>query len=108
MGNKKISMENIFSNLGKADITSLVNFKLLREFFFQNNLKVKNIVSQKFFLERMGIIERAKILEKKMTIKQKKYMSETLNRLLEEKQMGKLFKVIFGYKYKNNDFLGFE
>ncbi len=37
MGNKKISMENIFSNLGKADITSLVNFKLLREFFFQNN-----------------------------------------------------------------------
>ena len=108
MGNKKISMENIFSNLGKADITSLVNFNLLREFFFQNNLKVKSIVSQKFFLERMGIIERAKILEKKMTTKQKKYMSETLNRLLDEKQMGKLFKVIFGYKYKNNDFLGFE
>ena len=108
MGNKKISMENIFSNLGKADITSLVNFNLLREFFFQNNLKVKSIVSQKFFLERMGIIERAKILEKKMTTKQKKYMSETLNRLLDEKQMGKIFKVIFGYKYKNNDFLGFE
>ena len=34
MGNKKISMENIFSNLGNADITSLVNFNLLREFFF--------------------------------------------------------------------------
>ena len=40
----------------------------------------------------MGIIERAKILEKKMTKKQKKYMSETLMRLLEEKQMGAFLK----------------
>ena len=108
MGNKKVSMEKMFNNIGKADVTSLVNFNLLKEFFVKNKLKVKNIVSQKFFLERMGIIERAQILEKKMTKKQKKYMSITLARLLEEKQMGKLFKVIFGYKYKNNDFFGFE
>ena len=40
----------------------------------------------------MGIIERAQILEKKMTKKQKKYMSETLMRLLEEKQMGTFLK----------------
>ena len=53
-------------NLGKADITSLVNFSLLREYFEKNNLKVKEIVSQKFFLERMGIIERANILKEKM------------------------------------------
>ena len=108
MGNKKISMENMFKNLGKADITSLVNFDLLKEFFIQNNLKVKNVVNQKFFLERMGIIERAQILKEKMTKKQKEYLLETLARLLEEKQMGKLFKVIFGYNYKNNDFLGFK
>ena len=108
MGNKKISMENMFKNLGKADITSLVNFDLLKEFFVQNNLKVKNVVNQKFFLERMGIIERAQIIKEKMTKKQKEYLLETLTRLLEEKQMGKLFKVIFGYNYKSNDFLGFE
>ena len=108
MDNKKISMKNMFRNLGKADITSLVNFSLLKEFFVQNNLKVTNIVSQKFFLERMGIIKRAQILERKMTKKQKKYMSETLTRLLEEKQMGKLFKVIFGYKFYSNNFFGFE
>ncbi len=108
MGNKKISMRTMFKNLGKADITSLVNFNLLKEYFIQNNLKVKDIVSQKFFLERMGIIERAQILEKKMTKKQKSYMSETLDRLLQENQMGKLFKVIFGYKCKNNDFFGFD
>ena len=43
-----------------------------------------------------------------MTNKQQKYMSDTLNRLLAENEMGKLFKVIFGYKNKNNDFFGFE
>ena len=108
MDNKKISMKSMLSNLGKADITSLVNFNLLREYFIKNNLKVKKIVTQKFFLERMGIIERAQILEKKMTNKQQRYMSHTLARLLEEKQMGKLFKVIFGYKNKNDDYFGFK
>ena len=36
--------------------------------------KVKNIVTQKFFLETMGIIERAKIIEKKMNNQQRKNM----------------------------------
>ncbi len=108
MNNKKISAEKMLKNLGKADITSLVNFNLLKEYFFKKNLKVKKIVTQKFFLERMGIIERAKILEKKKTNEEQKYMKETLSRLLEKKQMGDLFKVIFGYKNKNNDFFGFE
>ena len=56
----------------------------------------------------MGIIERAKILQKKKTNKELEYMKETLSRLLEDKQMGSLFKVIFGYKNKNNNFFGFE
>ena len=85
-----------------------MNFKLLKEYFIQNNLKVKDIVSQKFFLERMGIIERAKILEKKMNEKQKKYMIATLSRLLNKSSMGELFKVIFAYKSNNKKFYGFE
>ena len=48
------------------------------------------------------------MLEKKRTNEEQKYMKETLSRLLEEKQMGSLFKVIFGYKNKNNNFFGFE
>ena len=108
MNNKKISDKAMIRNLGRADISSLVNFSLLKEYFLKNNLKVKKIVTQRFFLERMGIIERAQILEKKMTNAEKKYMQGTLVRLLEEKQMGSLFKVIFGYKNKNNDFFGFE
>ena len=74
MDNKKISADTMLRHLGKADITSLVNFSLLKEYFFKNNLKVKKIVTQRFFLERMGIIERAHILEKKMTNAEKKYM----------------------------------
>ena len=108
MGNKKISAEKMLKNLGKADITSLVNFNLLKEYFLKNNLKVKKVVTQRFFLKRMGIIERAQILQKKMTNEKQEYMKETLSRLLEEKQMGSLFKVIFGYKNESNNFFGFE
>ena len=108
MKNKKMNMNLLFKNLGKVDITSLVNFSLLKEYFSKKNLKVKKIVSQKFFLEKMGIIERAKTLEKKMDIKQKNYMSLTLMRLLRKELMGELFKVIFAFKHKNGNFLGFK
>ena len=108
MKNKKLNMSSLFKNLGKADVTSLVNFNLLKEYFLKKNLKVKKIVSQKFFLEKMGIIERAKILEKKMTNKQKEYLSITLNRLLNKKLMGELFKVIFAFKFHKSSFLGFD
>ena len=108
MKNKKIKMANLLEHLGEADITSLVNFRLLEEYFLKKNMKVKKIVSQKFFLEKMGIIERAKILEKKMNSKQKDYMALTLKRLLHKNFMGDLFKVIFAFRCKNNNFLGFK
>ena len=56
----------------------------------------------------MGIIERAKVLEKKMNMKQLDYMSLTLKRLLHKDLMGDLFKVIFAFKSKRSNFLGFE
>ena len=99
---------NLLNNLGKADITSLVNFKLLNEYFIKNNLKVKKIVTQKFFLERMGIIERAENLSRKMSFKEKSNLYLRLKRLLDAKMMGSLFKVIFAYKFKKDNFLGFE
>tara|TARA_Y100000591_G_scaffold329830_1_gene359279 strand:+ start:307 stop:1368 length:1062 start_codon:yes stop_codon:yes gene_type:complete len=98
----------LFENLGKADITYLVNFNLLKEFFLLKNLKVKSIVTQKFFLEKMGIIERANILSKKMSFKQQSNLFLRLKRLLDVKLMGKLFKVIFAYKFKEDNFLGFK
>ena len=108
MKNRKIHKNNLLKYFGKADITSLVNFSLLSEFFLKKKLNVKKIVSQKFFLERMGIIERAKILEKKMNKSQKKYMFTTLSRLLNKNSMGELFKVLFAFKSRNKKFFGFE
>ncbi len=108
MKNKKVKMNNLINFIGKADITYLVNFNLLKEYFLKRNLKVKDIVSQKFFLETMGIIERAKILEKNMNSRQKSNMFLILKRLLHKELMGDLFKVIFAFESKNNSFLGFK
>jgi NADH dehydrogenase [ubiquinone] 1 alpha subcomplex assembly factor 7 len=98
----------LLDNLGKADVTSNVNFKLLREFFFKNNLNVKKIVSQQRFLKNMGIIERAEIISKKMKFKDQSNMYLRLKRLLGPRSMGELFKVILTYKCKSNKFFGFK
>ena len=104
----KHKRNKLLDNLGKADITSLVKLNLLNEYCIKNNLKVKKVVTQKFFLEKMGIIERANILSQKMSFKEQSNLYLRLKRLLDKKLMGNLFKVIFAYKSKKNNFLGFE
>ena len=104
----KHKKNDILDNLGKADITSHVNFKLLNEFFLKNNLKVKKIISQKKFLKNMGIIERAEIIAKKMKFSDQSNLYLRLKRLLSPNLMGDLFKVILAYKYKNNNYFGFK
>ncbi len=99
---------NLLNNLGMADITSHVNFKLLNDFFLKKKLKVKKIVTQKFFLESMGILERANILSKKMKFSDQSNLYLRLKRLLNPKLMGDLFKVILSYQFKSNKFLGFK
>ena len=94
--------------MGNADITSLVNFKLLNEYFNKKNLKVKKIVTQKNFLKKIGILERANILSKKMNFREQSNLYLRLKRLLDTSLMGELFKVIFAYKYKKNNFQGFK
>jgi cyclopropane-fatty-acyl-phospholipid synthase len=98
----------LFDNLGKADITAHVNFKLLDEFFSKNDLKTKKIVTQKQFLEDMGILERAKIIAKKMRFSDQSNLYLRLKRLLSPNLMGNLFKVILAYKFKNKNFAGFK
>ena len=104
----KHQKNNLLSNLGKADISSHVNFKLLNEFFLKKNLTVKKIVTQKFFLESMGILERANILSKKMKFSDQSNMYLRLKRLLNPKLMGNLFKVVLSYRFTSNKFLGFK
>jgi cyclopropane-fatty-acyl-phospholipid synthase len=104
----KHQKNSLLNNLGKADITSHVNFSLLNEFFLKNNFEIKDIITQKQFLENMGILERAKIIAKKMKFSEQSNLYLRLKRLLSPKLMGNLFKVILAYKLSNNNFAGFK
>ena len=97
----------LLNNLGKADVTAHVNFSLLNEFFSKNNLKIKSIITQKKFLENMGILERAKIISKRMNFSEQSDLYFRLRRLLSPSSMGNLFKVILAYKLKKDNFAGF-
>ena len=105
---KNHKKNNLLNNLGKADITSHINFELLKEFFLKNNLEVKKILPQHKFLTNMGIIERAKIIGKKMKFRDQSNLYLRLRRLLDIKLMGELFKVILASKSKSNKFFGFN
>ena len=104
----KHKKNDLLNNLGKADITAHVNFKLLNEFFLKNKLKIKNLLSQKDFLENMGIIERANIISKKMKFTEQSDLYLRIKRLLSPQYMGELFKVILAYKARSNKFFGFN
>ncbi len=105
---KNHKKNKVTTNLGKADITSHVNFALLKEFFKKNKLKVKEPVSQHFFLKKMGIIERAEILSKKMKFNDQTKLYLSLKRLLSPRFMGDLFKVIMAYNFEKKKFYGFK
>ena len=55
----------------------------------------------------MGILERADILSKKMNFASKAKMYYRLKKILDQKEMGQLFKVLFATKKGNNFSLGF-
>ena len=104
---KKHSYTNLFLEPGHSDITSHINFKLFYEILKKRNLNVKKITDQSEFLKKIGILERANILSKKMTFKEKANMFYRLKRLLNYKEMGNIFKVIFAQKKGRKFSLGF-
>ena len=55
----------------------------------------------------MGIKQRAEIISKNLNFSKKADIYYRLNRLIDEKQMGNLFKVMFIKNKKNNFKLGF-
>ena len=104
---KKHKYTNLFFSPGHSDITSHINFKLFNEFLKKKNLNMKKITNQSEFLKRIGILERANILSKKMTFKQKANLFYRMKKLLDYNEMGDLFKVIFAQKKEGKFSLGF-
>ena len=82
---------NILQNVGSVDITALVDFSVLQKIATKNNLQ-SSVVTQKEFLTTIGIEQRReKLLQEKNETK-KYLINSSINRLIDEKQMGELFK----------------
>ena len=63
--------------------------------------------TQKKFLTSLGLLKRAEILSRNMPFSKKADMYFRIRRLIDEKQMGNLFKVTFVTNKKNKFRLGF-
>ena len=98
---------NILKNIGKSDITHNINFKLFQKIIDNLGGLNHNLTTQKNFLTRMGINERAEIISKNYNFKKKADMYYRLKRLIHQEQMGNLFKVMLIKNKKNRFNLGF-
>ena len=98
---------NILDDIGNVDITHNINFELFRKFTNRIGGLKNNITTQKKFLTKMGIKQRAEIISQNLNFSNKADIYYRLNRLIDEKQMGNLFKVMFVKNKKNNFKLGF-
>tara|TARA_B100000941_G_C28449418_1_gene524213 strand:- start:87 stop:1130 length:1044 start_codon:yes stop_codon:yes gene_type:complete len=104
----KHKYNNLFKNIGDADITSLVNFSLLKKYFNSKKLITNKVVTQGYFLKKLGILQRAEIISRGMTFKEKTDLYYRLDRLLNPKNMGENFKVLFAQKKREKFSLGFS
>jgi len=98
---------NILKNIGNTDITHNINFNLFKKFIEQMGNLDSNFTSQKKFLLKLGIKERAEIISKNLNFSEKANVYYRLKRLIDEQQMGSLFKVMLIKNKKNRFNLGF-
>tara|TARA_B100001093_G_scaffold494810_1_gene538627 strand:+ start:1163 stop:2218 length:1056 start_codon:yes stop_codon:yes gene_type:complete len=99
---------NILKNIGDSDITYNINFNLFQKFTDQFPNLNAIITNQKKFLTSMGLLQRAEIISKNIPFSKKTDLFYRIKRLIDEKQMGELFKVML-IKNKSNKFnTGFQ
>tara|TARA_Y100000992_G_C21219593_1_gene469772 strand:- start:89 stop:1135 length:1047 start_codon:yes stop_codon:yes gene_type:complete len=105
ISNKKYS--KILDNFGKSDITHNINFDLFKKIIKKIGGLKENITTQRNFLMKIGIEQRAEILSRNLSFLKKADIYYRLKRLIDTKQMGNLFKVMLIKKKNNNFNLGF-
>jgi cyclopropane-fatty-acyl-phospholipid synthase len=105
---KNHKYSNILEDIGDSDITYNINFSLFKKFTEQFDELDSIISNHKKFLTSMGIVQRAEIISENIPFSEKSDLFYRIRRLIDEKQMGELFKVML-IKKKNNKFkTGFE
>ena len=98
---------SILEDIGESDITYNINFNLFKRFISQFDDLNLIITNQKKFLTSMGIIQRAEIISENIPFSKKTDLFYRIRRLIDEKQMGELFKVMLIKNHKNNFKTGF-
>ena len=98
---------NVLRNFGNSDITYNLSVNLISQIIKTLGSFFQATTTQKKFLTKLGILERAEILSKNMTFSKKANMYFRIKRLIDNRQMGNLFKVIFITNKKNKFKLGF-
>ncbi len=85
------NFSNLFENIGEKDISSHVDFEHFINIAKDNKLKIEEYCTQGEFLLKYGILDRVKKLSKPDNAKDIKV---ELNRLIDQKEMGDLFKCL--------------
>ena len=98
---------NVLENFGNSDISYNLSFNLINNMIEKMGPFSQKITTQKEFLTKVGILKRAEILSKNMIFSKKADLYFRIKRLIDDKQMGNLFKVLFVTNKKNKFKLGF-
>ena len=93
---------SILEKPGQSDLSSHVNFRLLKEIASKKNLYVSPVKEQQNFLLDLGIKERLKSLTKNTSSTIAERVETEVKRLIDPDKMGSLFKVIAITKTKRH------
>jgi len=80
---------------GEIDLTADVDFAALRRAIsHHDNIVIRSVETQNYFLKSMGIAERFEMLyQNRETEKEKEMLMQEYERLMSDKEMGELFKI---------------
>jgi cyclopropane-fatty-acyl-phospholipid synthase len=98
---------DVLKNFRNSDITYNLSFNLINKIIKKLGPCSSISTTQKKFLTKLGILDRAEILSKNMLFSEKADIYFRIKRLIDENQMGHLFKVMFITNLKNKFKLGF-
>jgi len=98
---------DVLDNFGNSDITYNLSFSLINQIINKLGSFYILTTTQKKFLTKLGILERAEMLSKDIPFSKKADIYFRIKRLIDNNQMGNLFKVMFITNKKNKFKLGF-
>jgi len=99
---------NILSNYKKCDITYSLSFNFLKKIGKKFRLKVSGITTQGNFLKNLGIMDRIEIASKNLPFMKKADIYYRINKLIDKKFMGEIFKVMLFTNNKTKFNIGFK